>query len=351
MIYGASGFTGRLIASRAKAQGHDVVLAGRSVDRLESLAGSLGFRWQTVGLDDRPGLEKALRDVEAVLHVAGPFTETARPMLEACLRTDTHYLDVTGELMVFQDLHRSDSEARSRGVMVMPGVGFVMLASDCLAAYVAAKLPDAQYLRLGFSHPEYFSRGTLKTMISLVRERVSIRRGGRLTLVPIGRLERTFDYGEGPRMSTAVNWADVYTAYYTTGIPNIEVYAEAAVLERSLYQLGSWFAEPMRLAPWQWLLELQANAWPEGPSHAERAAERRVIVAEAEDRWRRQFRARLSTPDGYNFTAIAALAVAQRVLDGEYRTGFQTPASVYGPDFPLLIEGVHREDLLENSWT
>ena len=350
LIYGASGFTGRLIASRAKDLGHDVVLAGRSADRLQSLAQLLGLPWRAVGLDDPQPLDEALVDVDAVLHLAGPFNVTARPMLEACLRKATHYLDVTGELGVFQDLHRCDDEARSRGIMVMPGVGFVLLASDCLAAHVASKLPDARYLRLGFSRPKFFSRGTFRTMLGLVRERVSIRREGRLTSVPVGRLERNFDYGEGQRVSTAVNWADVYTAYYTTGIPNIEVYAEAPFLERGLYQLGAWFAEPMRLAPWQRVLELQASVWPEGPSSAARADASRVIVAEAEDRWRRQVRSKLCTPDGYNFTAVAALEVAQRVLKGEYQPGYQTPANVYGPDFVCLMEGVRREDITENSW-
>ncbi|WNM58616.1 saccharopine dehydrogenase family protein [Candidatus Nitrospira allomarina] len=350
LIYGANGFTGQLIAARAKNLGYDVVLAGRSTDRLKSLAQLLELPWRVFGLDDPQHLDEALVDVDAVLHLAGPFNVTAIPMLKACLRKVTHYLDVTGELGVFQALHRFDDEARSRGIMIMPGVGFVLLASDCLAAHVASKLPEAQYLRLGFSHPKFFSRGTLRTMLGLVREQVSIRREGRLTSVPVGRLERKFDYGEGQRVSTAVNWADVYTAYYTTGIPNIEVYAEAPFMERGLYKIGAWFAEPMRLASWQGIIDFQTRFWPEGPSSSARAGAKRVIVAEAEDRWRRQIRSRLYTPDGYDFTAVSALEIGQRVLKGEYQPGYQTPASVYGPDFVLSMDGVNREDLIENSW-
>ncbi len=350
LIYGASGFTGRLIASRAKELGLDVVLAGRSPDHLQSLAQILGLPWKAISLDDPKGLDDALVDVAAVLHLAGPFQATAKPMLEACLRKTIHYLDVTGELGVFQALHCYDNEARARGIMIMPGVGFVLLASDCLAAHVASKLPDARYLRLGFSRPKIYSRGTLRTMFSLVRERVSIRRDGHMTSVPVGRLERNFDYGEGPQVSTAVNWGDVYTAYYTTGIPNIEVYAEVPFLERSLYQLGAWFAEPMRTTSLQRALDLQASLWPEGPSSSARASATRVIVAEVEDRWRRQVSSRLCTPDGYNFTAVSALEVAQRVLEEEYLPGYQTPANVYGPDFVLSIEGVHRENITAKSW-
>jgi len=350
LIYGVTGYTGRLVAAQAKARGLDVVLAGRSAERVRPLAQSLRLPWRAVGLDEPSRLDKVLDHVDVMLNLAGPFMMTARPALESCLRTNTHYLDVTGELAVFQDLHRYDSRARTRGIMVMPGIGFAALASDCLAAHVASRLPKAQFLRLGISRPDIFSRGTLKTMFSLVRERVSIRREGRLTSVPVGRLERTFDYGEGQRVSTAVNWADVYTAYYTTGIPNIEVYAEAGVFERGFYQLGAWFAEPMKLAPWQWMQDLQASMWPEGPSEAERAASRRVIVAEAEDQWRRQVCSRLTTPDGYSFTADVALTVAERVLAGEYQAGFQTPAGVYGADFVLAFEGVRREDLKKYSW-
>jgi short subunit dehydrogenase-like uncharacterized protein len=350
LIYGATGYTGRLVAAQAMTQGLDVVLAGRSAERLRELAQSLGLPWHVVGLDEGSRLNEVMRDADVVLNLAGPFTITARPIVEACLRTGTHYLDVTGEIAVFQTLHGYDSEARSRGVMVMPGVGFVVVASDCLAAYVVSKLPEARFLRLGVSSTNIFSRGTLRTMLGLVRERVSIRRDRQLTSVPVGRLERTFDYGEGERISTAVSWADVFTAYYTTGVPNIEVYAEAGPVERGLYQLGAWLAEPLRLAPWQHLLDLQARAWPEGPSEAQRSAASRVIVADVEDRWRRRICARMRTPDGYSFTRAATVAIAQRVLAGEVRAGFQTPAGLYGADFPLTFEGVCREDLKEYSW-
>jgi len=342
LIYGATGYTGRLVATRAKVQRLDVELAGRSAERVRELAESLGLPWRVVGLEEYSRLDEAMRHADVVLNLAGPFLQTARPLVEACLRTGTHYLDVTGELAVFQALQGYDTQARSRGVMIMPGVGFVVVASDCLAAYVTDRLPDARYLRLGMSHTDFFSRGTLRTMLGLVRERVSIRRNGQLTSVPVGRLERAFDYGEGERISAAFSGADVFTAYFTTGIPNIEVYAEANAPERAFYQLGAWFAEPLRLAPWQRLLDLQAWVWPEGPSEVERSAGQRVIVAEAEDRWRRQICARMRTPEGYSFTQAAAVGIAQRVLAGEVRSGFQTPAGLYGADFPLSFRDVCR---------
>lgn len=345
LLYGATGYTGRLIARRVKAEQLNVVLAARRTDSLRALAESLDLPYRVIELDQPSRFATALQDVNVVLNAAGPFENTALPIAEACLKTRTHYLDVAGELPVFRMLHAYDVNAKTRGVMIMPGVGFAILATDCLAAHVARALPTSHYLRLGISRPDSFSRGTLKTMLGMVRDHVTIRRRGRLTSVPVGRLERTFDYGGGATTSTAVNWADVYTAYYTTGIPNIETYAEADVLARTLYQFGGWLAQPMRMVSSRELMNLAMAGWPEGPSQAERSAASRVIVAEAEDQWRRRACVRLETPDGYTFTAAVAVGVAKRVLAGDWSAGFQTPARVYGPDFVLAFEGVTRKDI------
>jgi short subunit dehydrogenase-like uncharacterized protein len=345
LIYGATGYTGRLLAARAARLRLNAIIAGRSPSRLEVVARTMNLPYRVLTLEDRVGLDAGLSDIEVVINASGPFATTAWPILAACLRTGTHYLDVNGELPVFQQMHRYDGQARSAGVMVMPGVGFVVTATDCLAAHVTAHMPEAQYLRLAVSRTDLISRGSYTTMLGLVREGVSIRRHGRLHAVPVGQLERGFDYGAGERGSTAVSWADVFTGYLTTGIPNIEVYVEAGIWVRLFYQLTAYFAEPLRLTPVRKLLELQARVWPEGPSEEQRAAAPHVIVAEAEDRYRRCVRARLHSPHGYTFTQLSALAIAERVLAGEVRAGFQTPAGVYGPDFVLSLEGVRREDV------
>lgn len=345
LIYGATGFTGQLVAEHAHLLGLDVVLAGRDARQLERMSASLGLPWRVARLDDAASLDSALADIAVVLHVAGPYAATARPMLDACLRNDTHYLDLTGELPVFVDLYRNDSAARARNLMLMPGVGFVCAASDCLAAHLSARMPDAIHLRIAFSRADLISRGTLRAMLGLVREGVSIRRAGRLTSVRVGHLERGFDFGDGERLSTALSWADVFTAYHTTGIPNIEVYAEADATARMLYQAGAWFGLPLRLPVTRQLLEWPTRFWPQGPSEEKRDAARRVIVAEAEDAWRQRVCSRLYTPDGYSITPAIALRIAARALAGELKPGFQTPAAVYGPDLVLGLAGVMREDL------
>ena len=208
-------------------------------------------------------------------------------------------------------------------------------------------MPNAERLRLAFSRGDYISRGSFTSMLGMIGDAVPVRRDGALCTVPVGRLQREFDFGSGPRTSMAVPWPDVFTAWHTTHIPNIEAYLEADVIRRSAYQAMSFIAEPMRLAPVQGMLGLLAKAWPEGPSEEQRAATPKIIVAEAEDPYRRTVTARLYTPNVYTFTYYSVIAVAERVLSGQVRPGFRTPAGVYGPDFILDFDGVRREDVTQ----
>ena len=275
---------------------------------------------------------------------ASPFTLTAPALIESCLRTKTHYLDISGELPVFQNAFLHDEAARGRGIMIMPGAGFGIVASDCLAAHVAALVPNAKYLRIAV-RPGLISRGSLRSALGVANSPLSIRRNGRMTLLPVGRLQRAFDFGDGEKESVAVSWADVFTAYHSTGIRNIEAYFEAGFASRALYQLGAGVAGAMQLRPVRALVDAVAGAWPEGPSETRRQAERGVIVAEAEDSWRQIRSARLETPDGYSFTAEAAAAIANRIMRGDFVSGFQTPARVYGADLALQFSGTNRREL------
>lgn len=349
LIYGVTGYSGRLIAVSARERGLNALVAGRNAEQTQRIADLVGLRWRAAGLDEPRLLDAMLADVTVVLHAAGPFTTTAKPMLEACLRTRTHYLDIAGELPVFLQAQHLDAEARRNRIMLMPGAGYVVAASDCLAAYVAKRTPQARRLRLATSWPGIMSRGTMRSALDIMRENVSIRRAGELATVPAGHLQRQFDFGNGKRLATAVSAADVVTAWYTTGIPNIEAYSHVAPAEAFAFQVGSWFAEPLRLPPVKSIVELLISLAPEGPSAARRIGSHNVIIAEAEDPWRRSTCARLTTPDGYSCTPEIALGIASRVLAGEFREGFQTPARVFCADLVLEVHGARREDLDENG--
>jgi short subunit dehydrogenase-like uncharacterized protein len=345
LIYGATGYTGRLIAERARNDRAALIVAGRNPDRVGALAAELQVPGRAVGIDEPRLLDELLVDVDVLINAASPFSQTTGPLIESCLRTQTHYLDITGELPTFQQAFSHHAAALARGIMIMPGVGLGIVASDCLAMHVAKRLPDAKYLRVGLLRPEAFSRGSFRSALGMGNSRVTIRRNGRLIPVSVGQLQRSFDYGGGDRESVAVSWADVFTAYHSTGIRNIEAYFEAGFASRTVYHLGANVLDAIRLAPVRRWLDTAAEAWPEGPTPQRREADKCIIVAEAEDSWRRLSSARLETPDGYSFTAESATAIAHRVTRGDFLPGFQTPAKVYGADLVLQFQGTRRVDI------
>ena len=272
-----------MIAENANKLPYDIILAGRDANKVRRLANSLARPWRCGLLEDPNSMDQMLANVDVVLHAAGPFSATAVPMVEACLRNGTHYLDIGGELPVFQQLGGYDGPARESGIPLMPGVGFAIVASGCLTAHIKTRMPSARNMRLGISMPQSFSRGSIRTMSGLVRNRVSICRNGKISTIPVGRLERAFDYGQGDRWSTCVNWPDVYTATTTTEIQSMEVYMEADFLARTLYHTGALLATPLQHSISQWVLSAYANIWPSRPDPKSASTDEQVIVAEAED--------------------------------------------------------------------
>ena len=345
LIYGATGYTGQLIAAEAKAVGLRPILCGRNESKLAVVADRLGFEYRVAQLTDSVKLDKLLSDVNVVLHAAGPFSETSRPMVDACLRTETHYLDITGEVEVIEALSRRQGEARRRKIMIMPGVGFDVVPSDCLAAHVAGRLPGARRLIFGLSGLRFVTRASAKTLVEHAIIGVQVRRDGVLTSVVPGALQRGIDYGEGVRPSFAVSWGDVASAYYTTGIPNIEVYFAGLPSLQGMLMATRYFGRILGSGPMQTWFKMHADLLPEGPSPEERASTQIVIVAEVEDGKGQRASSRMVTPEAYACTGMLAPTIGQRVLRGDLEVGFQTPARVYGADYILSFPGVCRQDV------
>src|SRR4051812_12796166 len=198
MIYGANGYTGELAAREAVRKGHAPILGGRNAEAVGRLAGELGLPSRVFSLDDPQGTAAELYGVQAVLHCAGPFVHTSAPMADACLATGAHYLDITGEIAVFESILVRGEEAKKAGVALLPGVGFDVVPSDCLAARLAAALPDATELILAFASDRgEASRGTLKTMIESMPDAGSVRRDGEIVPVPVAFDVREIDFGPG----------------------------------------------------------------------------------------------------------------------------------------------------------
>lgn len=343
LIYGATGKTGRLTAELALQRSHRPLLGGRSAAKLSRLGKELGLPIRAFVAEDTERARRHLADVDILVNMAGPFSKTAEALALAALSSDTHYLDIAGELAVYQALQALNDSAVACGKMIMPGVGFVVAPSDCLAAHLLERQPDAKYLRIGVSRPGSISTGSAETMVELINEDVLIREAGVLQGIPVGGLVREFDFGCGPRLCTAVSLPDVLTAYQTTRIPNIETYVEATLLERSVYQAGAVLGSALKSAPVQSLLKLQAQAL--APAGGDRSASGRILVAEAEDPWRRIVRSRLYTPESYLFTAHTALAIVARILDGNHSPGFETPGRLYGSSLLSELDGTRLEDL------
>ncbi len=346
LLYGATGFTGGLIARRAIELGLDLVLAGRNESRLRQLGAALGCAHRVASLNDSAALGRMLEGISVVLHAAGPFESTYRPMVDACLRAGVHYLDICGEVRAIEGVRQLDRAARSAGVMLMPAVGFDVVPSDCLAARVARVLPGARRLRVAIAGMKVISRGSTNTLMDRVAEGVWVRRDGRLVSLAPGLSERHFDFGSGPVPCLGLSWGDVATAYYTTGIPNIEVYCESTLIARGLMLVGRHLGQAGVLIPGfnPALLKPAADWWlnmlPDGPSLLERARAGTSIVVEAEGARGERAGARLRAPDTYTSTALCATAVASRVLRGDCEPGFQTPARVFGDDVAAFIPGV-----------
>jgi short subunit dehydrogenase-like uncharacterized protein len=346
LVYGAYGYTGELVVREALDAGLRPVLAGRDAERVRALADRHGLAHRVAGLDDPRALEAGLAGMRVVLHCAGPFVHTARPMVDACLRIGVHYLDVTGELAVFEAIATRDAEARARGVTLLPGVGFDVVPSDCLAAHVALRLPDATHLALAFAGATAMSRGTAVTTAENLGGGGAVRRDGRIVRVPAAWRTRQIDFGRGRQeLAVTIPWGDVSTAWHSTRIPNVEVYMGMTPAMRRGVLLTRWIGWALALPAVRGRLVARARAQRPGPSDAMRARGESRFWAEARNAEGKAVVSRLVAPEAYTLTARTAVAAAQRVLAGRAPTGFQTPSRAFGPDFILDQRDVAREDV------
>ncbi len=345
LLYGVTGYTGRLILDEALAKGLRPVLSGRNAEAVRALAARHGLEARPAALDDAAALDRALEGMHAVLHCAGPFSLTVRPMLEACLRRHAHYLDITGEIAVFEGLAAAGARAAAAGITLLPGAGFDVVPSDCLAAYLKRRLPGATALTLAFTAGGGLSHGTAATMAMNAGEGGAVRQGGRIVRVPAGWRTREVDFGDRTRLCVSIPWGDVSTAFHSTNIPDIMVYAAASPRSVRSLRWSRHLAPLLSSAPAQWLMRRAIDRRPAGPTAEQRQRSTSRLWGEVTDAKGGAARARLVAPEGYTLTAMTAVAAAERILGGGITTGFQTPSRAFGPDFILEFPGVTREDL------
>jgi short subunit dehydrogenase-like uncharacterized protein len=345
LLYGANGYTGELIAREAVRRGLRPVLAGRNAQAIEALGRELACPVAVLGLDDADALVAALRGVRAVLHCAGPFSATAQPMLRACLAAGAHYLDITGEIDVFEAAHALDAQARAAGVVLCPGVGFDVVPTDCVAARLAAGLPDATYLALGFHSSGRPSRGTARTSIEGLASGGRIRSSGRIVAVEHAFRSRDIDFGDGKtRSAVTIPWGDVSTAYHSTGIPNIEVYMSMPAERIAQLRRANRLRRLLRLGFVQARLKARAARGAPGPDAAARERSPTLVWGEAQAPSGATLTATLKVGNGYEVTVHAALGVLERLLThgADGLAGHRTPSQLVGSGFVETLPGSGR---------
>jgi short subunit dehydrogenase-like uncharacterized protein len=339
MIYGANGYTGELIARTAAQRGLRPVLAGRSFPAITRLADELRLRAHVFDLKDAAAVDHYLAEVDVVLHCAGPFSATSAPMLAGCLRTGTHYLDITGEIAVFEHAYSQHEAAADAGVVVCPGVGFDVIPTDCMAATLLAAMPDATHLALGFDTRGRMSVGTRKTSVESLRTGGQVRRDGTVVRIPIGGLTRQINFGNGTKPAAAIPWGDVASAWRSTDIPNIEVYIPTPPSRSNSLRWVNRLRPILRLGVFQGIAKRGAGKSGGGPTAQERAKTPTYVWGEVRNAAGAVKTGRIKTANGYTLTVDGSLAVVDYVLHNAIAGGAYTPSQLMGPDLVTRLPG------------
>ena len=340
MIYGANGFTGRLMAAEAVRRGMRPVLAGRNRQAIDSLATELGLPSCIVDLGEAENLKDALQNMKLVMHCAGPFSATSQPMIESCIASQTHYLDITGEINVFENAWKMDDVAKRADVLVCPGAGFDVVPTDCLAARLVEKLPSAISLTMAFEPAGGPSPGTAKTSLEGMSKGGCVRRAGKLTKVPLAWKTRNIPFQHANRDAVTIPWGDVFTAWVSTGVANIEVYLSIpAARIQKLRRMR--ILQPLFKFNWvQNFLKKRIENNVPGPDEQLRTISQTQLWGEVLSADGRSVSATMQTPNGYDITVTAGLGIVEYLLENEVEGGYTTPSLLMGSCYAESLPGV-----------
>ncbi len=344
-MYGSYGYTGKLIVDECKRKNLTVRLAGRNEAALKQQSEATGYPFTVLESHDVKGLVQLLKPACLVIHCGGPFRHTAKAMSDACFEAETHYTDITGEYQVFEALAELDSKARALGLMVMPGTGFDVVPSDCLALHLKTRLPSATHLQLAFTMSKGgLSRGTSKSMTEGLGYGGMIRKNGKLTPINLGEKVLDVDFGTFKTKTLCIPWGDISTAWRSTGIPNIEVYTGATDKMISTARKSKYLNWLLRMRWVKNYMLKQIDKKPAGPSDEKRESGRSYLWGKVWDDKGQSCESTLDTPSGYSLTAKTAVLIAQKIMKGNFKPGYQTPSMAYGADLILEVESAQRED-------
>jgi short subunit dehydrogenase-like uncharacterized protein len=338
IVYGAYGYTGELIVRRCQELGIKPLLSGRNEGKLKPVAEKYGLAYEVADLksDD---LDKLLAGAKVVIHAAGPFIHTSKPMVEACIRNTVHYTDITGEIAVFVQARKYDEQAKEAGVMLLPGTGFDVVPSDCLAAHLKSRMADADDLVLAFYGTGRASRGTSLTVVEGLGMGGTIRQQSKLRQVSDAYDVKRFDFGPINMTAVTIPWGDVYTAFFSTGIPNIKVYMGLPEKVINSMKWGKYFGWFMRSEFVKKRARAKIVAGKAGPSDEAREKATTYLVGIVTDTAGKSLTSTIETQEGYTLTALTAVDIASKIVSGNFKSGFQTPSLAYGKDIICEVSG------------
>lgn len=341
LLYGANGYTGKLITRLASEYRLSPVLAGRNERALQELSGQTGYRYRCFSLDDSSSLEAALSEVAMVVHAAGPFIYTARPIIDACLKLGKHYIDINGDIKCFEMVYGFHQAALAKEVMLLPGAGFDVIPTDCLSLKIKNLLPDANELTIAFANlGSTISHGTAMTMAGKLGEGASKRENGKIVSIPFGSKTMVIDFGIKKIKVMNISWGDVFTAWHSTGIPDIETYAAAPknmINAMKYQQLFNWL---LRTEFVRNFIRRKINKRAAGPDDEMLSNGKSLVWARVKNPKGETVTARLEAPESYLLTAHGTLIITKKILQGNFKPGYQTPASAYGEKLVEEIPGV-----------
>ncbi len=340
MIYGANGYTGRLTAEEALRRGMRPMLAGRNEEAVGAVAESLGLEYRVFGLDNPDEVRQVIKGLRLVLHCAGPFSVTSEPMIQACLPEHVHYLDITGEISVFEYAHSRAEAAKRADVVLIPGTGFDVVPSDCLAASLVEALPAATRLQLAFEAPGGPSPGTAKSSIEGMARGGCIRRDGKMTRVPLGWKTRKVPFAHAERETVTIPWGDVFTAFISTGVPDIEVYISVPPSSIANLRRLRWIQPLLGISFVQSFLKNRVEASVNGPSDEKRQTTRSQLWGEVTSADGRTVSATMTTPNGYDLTVSGSLGIVEYLLENDVEGGYYTPSLLMGSGYAASLPGV-----------
>lgn len=343
IIYGAYGYTGKLIVELAVSKGYTPTLAGRNEEKLAEVARSVDLPYRCFRYDDQNAWDRILPQFDLLINCAGPFSLTIDQILPACIRNNTHYTDITGEIEAFEFIYQHHNIAKSKGITLMPGVGFDVVPTDCMAVFLHEKLPSANHLELAFKSYSGLSRGTALSLLNRLPKGSAYRKDGKLVPAAEATVSKSIHLYGKDRLAVRIVWGDLFTAFRSTGIPNIEVYNLMNEKTMKVLRRAGKLAIIFRNSMVQHLGRKVIKRKIDGPSKATRETSHCYIYGKVWDDHGNVFQAQMKTPESYKLTAITALMCAERILAGDAPSGYTTPAQAFGPDLILGVEGVERE--------